>query len=173
MAQPVPCRLPKFSPSSVDGPKRPVSMRVKTSPSQTTQLLSLWEQGQLSSLLQATWALLLYRYTGCEDVCFGYQHLGAECIQRASNDTSTKSSIFHLSVKEHESIQQVLQKVGRKGHLTDTLGKGPRKEGDRSDYELFNTTLIIRVYTGSTHRARDAFVQPALAITLPEEVRTV
>ncbi|KAL5357022.1 hypothetical protein BJX96DRAFT_135429 [Aspergillus floccosus] len=171
MARPTACCLPRFSPSSVDGPKRPVSMRTKSNPSQTLQLLSSWEQGHLNSLLQTAWALLLHRYTGSEEVCFGYQNLGGEGTHGAASADLANPSTFHLTVKEQDTVQQVLEKVACRENHADSPEKGALLRGSPSDYSLFNTTLMIRVCSDSARSARDSLVQPALAITLPEECR--
>ncbi|KAL4893946.1 hypothetical protein BDV59DRAFT_19132 [Aspergillus ambiguus] len=171
MARQASCCLPRFSPSSIDSPRRPVSMRTKTNPSETLQLLSSWKQGHLNSLLQTAWALLLYRYTGSEDVCFGYQNLDGEGSCGTEALDSAKPSTFHLTVREQESIQHILRTVEHTGYRTDNSARGAWLEGSPTDYRLFNTTLMVRVCSGLTRNARDSLVQPALLITLPEECR--
>lgn len=145
-------------------------MRTKSDPSQTLQLLSSWEQGHLNSLLQTAWALLLHRYTGSEEVCFGYQSLGGEGSHGAASADLASPSIFHLTVREQDTVQQVLEKVVRTESHADSPEKGASSGGAPSDYSLFNTTLMIRVCSDSARSARDSLVQPAPAITLPEEV---
>jgi hypothetical protein len=88
MAQHARCCLPSFG-ASLDGPKRPVSIKAKTTPAQKATLLSAHEHNSLDPLLKTAWGLLLHRYTGLEDICFGYERLGVD-----------ESSRTHLSDKK-------------------------------------------------------------------------
>ncbi|RAK95786.1 nonribosomal peptide synthase Pes1 [Aspergillus ibericus CBS 121593] len=165
MAQPVSCCLPKFG-TSVHGPKRPASLRARTNPSQTLQLLAAWDQGQLDSLLKASWALLLHRYTGLEDICFGYQPIG---VDAPSSDTIHNHNLltFNLTITEDDSVHTILR------HL-EGMNEAKRCKSSSSSghsYTLCNTLLMLRNCRSPAKDSRAPLVQPALAIPLPDQCR--
>ncbi|PWY81945.1 nonribosomal peptide synthase Pes1 [Aspergillus heteromorphus CBS 117.55] len=167
MALPIPCCLPKFG-TNFAGPKRPALLRTKTSPSQTLQLLSAWDQGQLDSLLKASWALLLQRYTGLEDICFGYQPIGVDGDfhdATSLSDIQNNPLIFNLTIAEDDSIHTVRRNA--EGKNAEKCETSP----SRHNHTLFNTVLMLRNCRGPSSDARAPPVQPALAIPLPEECR--
>ncbi|KAF9892549.1 hypothetical protein FE257_001658 [Aspergillus nanangensis] len=165
MAQRFPCHLPVVRPSP-DGPKRPVSLRIETTSDQTSRLLSSWKLKDLEPLLQTVWALLLYRYTGSEDICFGYQHLGGDLISEIQPD-SLSLYLFQFHIQEHESVQDVLKRAKADDAIPEKLENHDWLE---SDYDLCNTTLMVRICLDPAGSLHDNFVQPALAMMLPEEI---
>jgi hypothetical protein len=164
MVHPTQCCLPKFSPLS-EGPKRPMSMRARTSRSETTQLMSAWHQGQLDALLQTTWALVLYRYIGSGDVCFGY-HL-------PSGDQSSKLSntcTYKVAINEDDTIRGLLEKVHDQNGHSNSAGKCGTSSSAEDGFRVYNTMMMIRNCRDATKTSKDATVQPVAAITLPDEV---
>ncbi|KAL3261959.1 hypothetical protein ABHI18_003269 [Aspergillus niger] len=170
MAQPVSCCLPKFG-TSTHGPRRPASLRIRTSPSQTLQLLAAWDQSELDSLLKATWALLLHRYTGLEDICFGYQPIGVDAGPRdtvTSSDTHNNIPLtFNLTITEDDSVHAILRNT-KKQNEAEKCGSS---SSSCHSYTLCNTLLMLRNCRSVTKDPRAPLVQPALAIPLPEKCR--
>ena len=169
MAQPVSCCLPKFG-TSTHGPRRPASLRIRTSPSQTLQLLAAWDQSELDSLLKATWALLLHRYTGLEDICFGYQPIGVDAGPRdtlPSFDTHNNIPLtFNLTITEDDSVHAILRNTKQQNDAE----KCGNSSSSCHSYTLCNTLLMLRNCRSVTKDPRAPLVQPALAIPLPEKV---
>ncbi|KAL4809630.1 hypothetical protein BDV18DRAFT_157379 [Aspergillus unguis] len=165
MAQPVQCLLPSFGPAA-QFPKRPVSVRARTTAAQSSSLLSAFEHNSLDSLLKTAWALLLYRYTGLADVCFGYQ--GSLGLERHPSDAE-KLSIFKLTIDNGESIGALLKKSKETTWAEDDVGlsRGPNTLHD--DHLPFNTVIMVRV-CGDRANGKNS-VQPVLPTTLPEEYR--
>ncbi|KAE8394317.1 hypothetical protein BDV23DRAFT_11565 [Aspergillus alliaceus] len=166
MAHSTQCFLPKFSPLS-EGPKRPMSMKTRTSRSETTQLISAWHQGQLAALLQTTWALVLYRYTGSGDICFGFQHAS---VTQSSN-TSTLCT-YGVTLSENDSIRELLERVRSHNDLANSAEKCGTWSATQEGFRLYNTMMMIRNCRDVTRTSKDIPVQPvAGVITLPNECR--
>ncbi|KAJ5777393.1 hypothetical protein N7520_000639 [Penicillium odoratum] len=159
MAQSSQCFLPRFA-TAIDGSKRPVSMKTRPTSSQNAQLLTAWHEGRLTSVLQATWALVLHYYLRTEDISFGYQHIDGDTT--CSRNHVQRSSIANLStvrvaIDENDSIQQIVDKVWKNlknGNLETAEGSLP-----------FNTILMLRTYRKSDSSSS----KPMLATALPEQ----
>lgn len=167
MAQSSHCYLPRFT-TAVDGSKRPVSLKTKPTPSQNAQLLTAWHEGRLSSVLQATWALVLHYYLRTEDICFGYQHIDGDCISsRHSVQRSTTASLtaLRLAIAENDSIQQIVDKVWKKDASTELNGE--EVEAASEGHLPFNTILMLRTYRKASDTSAS---KPMLAIPLPDQV---
>lgn len=172
MAQSSQCYLPRFA-TAVDGPKRPVSMKTRPTPSQHAQLLTAWHEGRLESVLQATWALVLHYYIRSEDICFGYQHIDGDSI--SSRHPVQRSNVANLStvrlaVDENDSIKAIVDKV-RNTDGDSQLNDEGSAEGASEAYLPFNTILMLRTY----RRANDQPSSPSnsiLATALPNQVST-
>lgn len=158
MAQSSHCYLSRFA-AAVDGPKRPVSMKTRPTPSQHAQLLTAWHEGRLETVLQATWALVLHYYIRSEDICFGYQHIDGDSIStRNPVQRSTNLSAVRLAVNENDSVKTFVDKVHGHGESKQVEGHWP-----------FNTILMLRTY----RKANDppsSTSQPILASALPDQV---
>lgn len=169
MAQPVSCCLPKFG-TRAHGPRRPASLRIRTSSSQTLQLLAAWDQSELDSLLKASWALLLHRYTGLEDICFGYQPIGVDAGPRdtvPSFDTHNNIPLtFNLTITEDDSVHAILRNTKQQNDAE----KCGNSSSSCHSYTLCNTLLMLRNCRSVTKDPRAPLVQPALANPLPEKV---
>jgi non-ribosomal peptide synthetase component F len=157
MAQSSQCYLPRFA-SAIDGPKGPVSMKIKPSAAQHAQLLTASNEGRLEPLMRATWALVLHYYIRTEDISFGFQHLGGDSsstsVQR-SGDIAT----IRLSINDNDSLTAIVDKV-RTIDSTQPL----KTTGETKTYLPFNTILMLRTDDPSTSS------NPLLATALPDEV---
>lgn len=172
MAQSSQCYLPRFASASA-GPKRPVSMKTRPTPSQHAQLLIASHEGRLSSLLRATWALVLHYYIRSEDICFGYQHIEGDArssqnpVQRSS---SASLSVVRLAVDENDSITAIVDKVRRHDGFDMQLNGTGRLEGISEGYLPFNTILMLRTYNQASDTLCSPPSPPVLATALPDEV---
>lgn len=170
MAQSSHCYLPRFA-TAVDGPKRPVSMRTRPTPSQHAQLLTAWHEGRLESVLRATWALVLHYYIRSEDICFGYQHIDGDSI--SSRHPVQRSNVANLStvrlaVDENDSIKAIVDKV-RNTDGDSQLGGEGSAECASEGYWPFNTILMLRTYRkANDHPSLPS--KPILATALPDQV---
>ncbi|KAJ5684602.1 uncharacterized protein N7477_000947 [Penicillium maclennaniae] len=157
MAQSSHCYLPRFA-AAADGPKRPVSMKTRPTPSQHAQLLTAWHEGRLETVLRATWALVLHYYIRSEDICFGYQHIDSDSIStRNPVQRSTNLSTVRLAVSENDSVKTIVDKLHENGDSKQAEGHWP-----------FNTILMLRTY----RKANDppsSTSQPILASALPDQ----
>ncbi|KAH8425870.1 nonribosomal peptide synthase Pes1 [Aspergillus melleus] len=162
MAHPAQCCLPRFSPPS-RGPRRPVSMRVRTAPSQNLELLAAWRREEIHSLLQTAWALLLYRYIGSKDVCFGYQYL--------DGPDTTDPLTFSLTINEDDSLREIQSIVAGRSALPRDFGADTESRLAHDGYMLYNTILMIRICCDSSNGIGNTSLQPVLAMTLPDKAR--
>ncbi|KAJ6112792.1 hypothetical protein N7512_008116 [Penicillium capsulatum] len=166
MAQSSHCYLPRFA-TAVDGPKRPVSMKTRPTPSQHAQLLTAWHEGRLETVLRATWALVLHYYLRTEDICFGYQHIDGDSIssrQPVQRSSLANLSTVRLAIDENDSIKAIVDKVWSHD-ASDSQRSG---DGGEEGTSPFNTVLMLRTY----RKANDSFSmpnQPILASALPDE----
>ncbi|KAL4741425.1 hypothetical protein BDV11DRAFT_168207 [Aspergillus similis] len=167
MAQQAQCLLPSFGTTS-DGPKRPVSIRAKTTPSQSAKLLSAFKNDSLDPLLKTAWGLLLYRYTGLQDVCFGYKHDDAGALVSQTSDAG-RLLTFRLTINENDTIKTLLEKSGGRNGCQTDIGVGGSPNANNDSYSSFNTVVMVRVCGDS---AKDGtFVRPVIPNILPEECR--
>lgn len=169
------CYLPRFTPA-VDGPKRPVSMKTRPTPSQHAQLLTAWHERRLELVLKATWAMVLHYYIRSEDICFGYQHIDGDSI--SSRHPVQRSSIanlsaFRLAINENDSIQAIVDKVRDHDGVDSQLGGVGSDEGaSEGGYLPFNTILMLRTYRKASDTPSSPLSQqPILATALPDQVR--
>ncbi|KAL4976782.1 hypothetical protein BDW66DRAFT_150741 [Aspergillus desertorum] len=167
MAGQAQCFLPSFGAPS-DGPKRPVSIRTRTTPSQSARLLSAFERHSLDPLLRTAWGLLLYRYTGLEDVCFGYQrNVGGALVPQTSD--AGRLLTFKLTINEHDTIKTLLEKSGGENVCQTDIGVGGDPNASAENHSSFNTVVMVRA---CGDRAKEgSLVRPVLPSILPEECR--
>ena len=173
MAQSSHCYLPRFA-AAVDGPKRPVSMKTRPTPSQHAMLLTAWHEGRLDSVLRATWALVLHYYLRTEDICFGYQHIDGDSISppnHVQRSGVANLAAVRLAINENDTIKEIVDKVWST-EASDLQLDGLGSSGGASqDYLPFNTILMLRSY----RKAIDASSppsQPLVAAALPDKVRS-
>ncbi|KUM60797.1 hypothetical protein ACN42_g6344, partial [Penicillium freii] len=163
MAQSTKCYLPRFA-STVDGPKRPVSMKTRPTAAQHAQLLTAWNEGRLDPTLRATWALLLHYYIRSEDICFGYQHLEGDSRSSKSSvqrSTGVNISTIRISINDNDSLTAIVDKV-RVNSANRPLD-GSSEEASEG-YLPFNTIFMLRTYDPPASPSK-----PILATALPDE----
>ncbi|KAJ5587710.1 uncharacterized protein N7459_003475 [Penicillium hispanicum] len=169
MAQSSHCYLPRFA-AAVDGPKRPVSMKTKLSPSYHAMLLTAWHEGRLESVLRATWALVLHYYLRTEDICFGYQHIDGDSVpsrHHVQRSSVANLSTVRLAVDENDSIKAIVDKVWRNDASESQLDGSGSPEDASDGYLPFNTILMLRTYRKATNSPSPS--QSILATTLPDQ----
>ncbi|KAL4941344.1 hypothetical protein BDV06DRAFT_223240 [Aspergillus oleicola] len=168
MAQRAQCCLPSFDTTS-DGPKRPVSTKTRITPSQSAELLSAFQQNSLDPLLKVAWGLLLYRYTGLEDVCFGYQHHGTGGSSGSPSSNTKRLLTCKLTINENDTIRSLLKKFEGQNGFDDNTGMGGASGLNDNDYSLFNTVVMVRI-CGDRAKTGTS-VRPMLPTILSEECR--
>jgi hypothetical protein len=168
----VPCYLPNFG-ATYDGPRRPTSMKLRTDALQNSGLLSAWSEGHLSQLLQASWATLLHRYTGSEDICFGYHQIGGnESQDSLQSSKHLDPALFKVSVKEGVSLKTFFDQI-KTNNSPDSSTEIDRSSLISSENALlFNTILMIRICHDSKATSPAIPLPPSLPIALPQEVST-
>ena len=172
MAQSSQCYLPGFA-SAVDGPKRPVSMKMKPTPSQNAQLLTAWHEGRLTSVLQASWALVLHYYLRTEDICFGYQHIDGDCsptrnpVQNLNNDNAA----VRLAINDDATVQAIVDTMWKRTGSQSQLNGNGDMEDVSNGYLPYNTILMLRTYRKASDTPSSPS-KPFLAAALPDEVRS-
>lgn len=167
MAQSTKCYLPRFA-STVDGPKRPVSMKTRPTATQHAQLLTAWNEGRLDPMLRATWALLLHYYIRSEDICFGYQHLEGDSRAPKSSvqrSTGVNISTIRISINDNDSLTAIVDKVRANSANTQVNGSS---EDASEGYLPFNTIFMLRTYDPPASPSK-----PILATALPDEVSSL
>lgn len=172
MAQSSHCYLPRFA-TALDGPKRPVSMRTRPTPSQHAQLLTAWHEGRLDFVLRATWALVLHYYIRSEDICFGYQHIDGDSLSSrhpVQRLNVANLSTVRLAVDDNDSIRAIVDKVRNIGG--DSQLKDERSaEGASEGHLPFNTILMLRTYRKAENQNQPSSPsKPILATALPDQV---
>ncbi|KAL2183691.1 non-ribosomal peptide synthetase [Thermothelomyces heterothallicus CBS 203.75] len=125
------------------------------------ELRRLSEQMQitLANIMHATWALVLRKYTGCDDVCFGYLTAGRDapvedverivgtlinmlCCRVQISKGKTLVDVFRMAQDEHiQSIQYQHCSLARVQHELGMTGK-----------PLYNTSVSIQNHTESGER---------------------
>lgn len=166
MAQRAQCLLPSFGARS-DLPKRPISAKTNTDAAQNARLLSALKHNLLDSLVKTAWGLLLFRYTGLEDVCFGYQRHGrVHSEQHSPNNQGT--SACKLKLNESDTIGDLLKKFEEDNTFEDAVGTDEGPSARNEGHLPFNTIVIVRVQGDGENGGTS--VRPVLSTTLPEQV---
>jgi hypothetical protein len=79
--------------------------------------------------MRAAWALFLWRYTGLQDVCFGFEEVGG-----ASPDAAG-SAIAVVHIDENMSLKALLGKCEEQNHS---------EPSNSHDHFEFNTSVLVR-----------------------------
>lgn len=115
-------------------------------------------------LLQAAWAMVLYHYTGMEEVCFGYDEFDMAVSARRPGPLAVRYRIFP-EAQFDESLK------GKKGKY----GKGLRKEEDVGNVKSqlhYNTAVMLQIRNSSDKTLSPAaLASQHAAMSLPDEVR--
>ncbi|KAL3460706.1 hypothetical protein BJX64DRAFT_290019 [Aspergillus heterothallicus] len=168
MAQHARCCLPSFG-ATPDCPKRAVSIKARTTPAQRIKLLSAFEHNSLDPLLKATWGLLLYQYTGLEDICFGYESSTTDRPLRLYSSNTKEHPTCRLSIDPNDSIEAILKRLAEKNSFGNGVNFMENRETDHDDHSLYNTTVMVRSFRNRINGG--TFVRPVLPTTLPEQYR--
>lgn len=135
-------------------------------------------QKTASFVLRAAWALVLHYYTRSEDVCFGYDELdvgGSATSATEPPGPSSWTSVARVIIEDHMSLKEVIDQTKGKFFTAEENGLvGAAGNAHIANRSLYNTAVMLRVRR-SPAKAPDAatFVQPQVAIALPEEVCTL
>ncbi|KAH1432679.1 Nonribosomal peptide synthetase 1, partial [Aspergillus fumigatus] len=166
----VSCYLPNFG-ATCDGPKRPLSLKLRTDALQSSGLLSAWREGQLTQLLQASWALILHRYTGSEDICFGYHQIGNVSQDLLQSLEAVDPALCKVSVKEGISLKMFFDQFKTHNSPDSPLeiDRSSRKASENA--RLYNTILMIQICHDSNGTSPAIPLPSSLPIALPQESR--
>ncbi|KAL2836009.1 hypothetical protein BJY01DRAFT_252206 [Aspergillus pseudoustus] len=133
------------------------------------KLLSAFEHNLLDPLLKTAWGLLLHRYTGLEDICFGYERFGIDEPLRSHLSEKTELSTCRLSIDENESIEAILKKFEGEDDSENGVNLNEDRGTENNGYSLFNTIVMLRVCRSRIKGV--ASVRPVLPPTLSEQCR--
>lgn len=178
LAESEPCQFPRLG-TSVDGPKRPMSLRVNLEQLQKLQQLSVSDEAALPSLLRVAWGLLLRCYTGLDDVCFGYQGTGPGTagnerprISRPLNETP----VARFTVDDMVSVGDTFEKA--KGEYIsglpyqNSVPSSTTKDSWLSGRQLFDTAVVLRSFSNATASKNTIVTSQPLNEVFPQEVCT-
>lgn len=176
LAKSEPCLFPRLR-TSVDGPKRSMSLRVNLESLQELRQFSGSEEAALPSLLHVAWGLLLRCYTGLDDVCFGYRETGSGT---AGNERPRMSAplkgmpVARLTVNDMSSVADTLGKA--KGEYISGLpyqSSAPfdtTNESWSSTRQLFDTVVELRSFSNPPAFNNIGVSLPSLNVVFSEEV---
>lgn len=139
------CHFPAAG-RQVNGPKRPLSVRVELQHLDLLQKLLEKDDvsESLSAVIRAAWALTLRCYTGLNDVCFGFEEVGGSSNRSASESTgddltSELAAIMHID--EHMTLSELVQQAGSDESIV---------AGANVNSLQFNTSMLVRCGTATT-----------------------
>lgn len=125
------------------------------------------DENGAKDLLQAAWAMVLYHYTGMEEVCFGYDEFDMAVSARRPGPLAVKYRI-NPEAQLNGSFEGTEGKEGR-------YGKGLRKEEDEGNVKSqlhYNTAVMLQIRKSSDNTLSPAaLASQQAAMSLPNEVR--
>ena len=105
---------------------------------------------EVSSVLQGVWALLLHRYSGEEDIIFGFQAVQTTLIASDKEDKESKSQLIPIRIKIEPSKLVVpwLLQVQEHWKITQAYSQVPLNQIQTwsdipSDISMFETGIIL------------------------------
>ena len=176
LAELEPCQFPRLG-ASINGPRRPMSLRVNLEHVQRLQKLSASDEAALPSLLRVAWGLLLRCYTGLDDVCFGYQETGTGT---ASNERPRSFALANgmpaarITVDDMVSVADTLERV--KGEYISSLPylnsapSSTAKDSRWSEHQPFDTAVVLRRLSHATASNNSIVTSQLLNEALSQEV---
>jgi hypothetical protein len=176
LAELEPCEFPRLG-ASINGPRRPMSLRVNLEHVQRLQKLSVSDEAALPSLLRVAWGLLLRCYTGLDDVCFGYQETGTGT---AGNERPRSSALANgtpaarFTVDDMMSVADTLERV--KGEYISGLPylksapSRTAKNSRWSEHQPFDTAVVLRRFSNATASNNSIVTSQPLNEALSQEV---
>jgi non-ribosomal peptide synthase protein (TIGR01720 family) len=144
-----PCHLPLMPPDDKTG-REHKSLRMTLDPARLQTFCSL-NGVTLANLFQAAWALVLQRYTGSDDVCFGYLASGRDIPVTDIEDAVgpfINMLICRSQFPKGRTVLQVVQKI-----QDDFVHSLPYQHASLADIQhalkisdepLFNTTMSLQ-----------------------------
>lgn len=116
------------------------------------------------NLLQAAWAMVLYHYTGMEEVCFGYDEFDMAVSARRPGPSAVK-----FRVDPGAQLCGVLK--GKEGKYGNSLRK-QADEGNAKSQLHYNTAVMFQIRNSSDNAfSPTALASQQAAMSLPEKVR--
>lgn len=175
LAESEPCQFPRLG-TSVDGPKRLMSLKVNLAYVHKLQQLST-DEASLPSLLRVAWGLLLWCYTGLNDVCFGYQETEPGTVgderPRISGPLNGMP-VARFTVDDKVSVADIFEKA--KGEYIsglpyqNSVPSGTIKDSRSSGRQLFDTAVVLRKFSNTAASNNTVLTSQPLNKVSPEEV---
>jgi hypothetical protein len=129
------------------------------------KIKNIFKEGETGAkdLLQAAWAMVLYHYTGMEEVCFGYDEFDMAVSARRPGPLAVK-----CRVNPEAQLGDFLK--GKEG----TYGNLLRNEADEGNVKSqlhYNTAVMLQVRNSSDNTfSPAALASQQAAMSLPDEV---
>ncbi|QGA19993.1 hypothetical protein EYB26_007693 [Talaromyces marneffei] len=116
------------------------------------------------NLLQAAWAMVLYHYTGMEEVCFGYDEFDMAVSARRPGPSAVK-----FRVDPGAQLCGVLK--GKEGKYGNSLRK-QADEGNAKSQLHYNTAVMFQIRNSSDNAfSPTALASQQAAMSLPEKCK--
>ncbi len=146
---------------STAGLRQTSSARVEVKEADTLLLLSTADTDTLGAVLLTAWALLLQRYTGQDDVSFGFQHRNGDVVARflLGDSASVVGTVEHAKTVLPNDLPPVPTRLIR-----------PKDSGP----PLFDTAVVLWNFTTNSAPChalapvRNPFISPLPPVLLPE-----
>ena len=120
------------------------------------------DETRAKDLLQAAWAMVLYKYTGMEEVCFGYDEFDMAVSVRRPGPLAVK-----YGINPEAQLGEFLK--GKQGEY-GTLRSDGNEEYVKSQLH-YNTAVMLQIRNSSENTfSPAALASQQAAMSLPEEV---
>jgi non-ribosomal peptide synthase protein (TIGR01720 family) len=154
-----PCYFPNWNNSSTTLASDTRALRsVALSFNRYAELRRLSEQAQvtLANIMHAAWAFTLRRYTGCDDVCFGYLTAGRDApVENIARTVGTLINMLccRIQMSGSQTLETVLRTT-QDQHLESTQFQScslaqVQHELGLAGKPLYNTSVSIQNHAGS------------------------
>ena len=176
LADAEPCRFPPFD-VDIDGPKRPLSVRVQPDQIQELQKLAGEDGEILSSVLRTAWALLLRCYTGLEDVSFGYRETKRNMSVDGTcqgTETPVGLPIARMRLEDSASLLDLVKKAqddfARAAPYQHEMPAEVSRGLHSSERRFFNTAVLLRHYSNLPSSDEEVISTQPISLASFEEV---
>lgn len=116
-------------------------------------------------LLQAAWAMVLYHYTGMEEVCFGYDEFDMAVSARRPGPLAVR-----FRVDSEAQLGDSLK--GKEGKYGGNSVRNETDEGNVKSRLHYNTAVMLQIRNSSDKTTSPAaLASQQVAMSLPEDVR--
>ena len=154
-----PCHFPRYG-SGTNDQEEVLAVDVKLEQLVKLQNLAAAGAGELESVLQTAWALLLRCYTGIDEVCFGYQESRSEAQGNGfANGAGDEVFDMPLVRMSFEDGTQISKSVGmaRRAYSQELRSLAPGQKRSHNplssrERQLFNTTVVLEKQKGANTR---------------------